>query len=419
MTDNAARVAAAWDSLEAWMRANAPEALARLRPGASDAALTAAARRLGFPLPEEVKAFYRRHDGGDLGLFDGQEFLSLQAMVESWNVKRGVAADGPEIDDDEAPHGVKGVWWSPGWLPIADTDGFGFYLDLDPAEGGTRGQIIYWASDAGAESLVAPSLADWFESYVADVQAGNVLWLDDGYFSRLDEMEDASAASRSAPERLAASETESSADAGRIDRAWDAFEEWLKANAPELKKALHPGAKEGNVALVEKTYGAKLPESFKRFYLRHDGAKGGVGVVDGAQLLSLNHIAEMAGDLRQHHKDMSALNKQFGGLDKMLRGTAFAGLAGALGASVTAEPMWKPGWIPFAEEFIMRQGRTKMAYLDVDSGEVILLSYFGQKIEAMSTLPSFAVWFEGFVAAVRAGRYAWNADTKALRAITA
>jgi cell wall assembly regulator SMI1 len=74
-----------WLALEDWIGLQLPEVLADLNPGCSDEELSELEHCLNCRLPEDVKAFYRRHDGQkgeSTGLFCGLPFLSTSALYE-------------------------------------------------------------------------------------------------------------------------------------------------------------------------------------------------------------------------------------------------------------------------------------------------------------------------------------------------
>src|SRR3954467_14721384 len=92
-----------WDRIHAWLRDNAPEVLASLRPGASEGAIRAAERELGVTLPEDVREFYRIHDGQAprdrsphwaRPLLYGMEWFSLEAMLADWRISQRLVLDG-------------------------------------------------------------------------------------------------------------------------------------------------------------------------------------------------------------------------------------------------------------------------------------------------------------------------------------
>jgi cell wall assembly regulator SMI1 len=51
-------------------------------------------------------------------------------------------------------------------------------VDYDPAEGGTIGQIILWASDPPYVKVIAPSYRAWLEQFATDLEAGKYKWDD-------------------------------------------------------------------------------------------------------------------------------------------------------------------------------------------------------------------------------------------------
>lgn len=188
---DAARVTRAWESLEAWLRMHRPEALSQLNPGASDADIAALEAASGFAAPDDVKAFYRRHDGAEvLGLIDGFDLMSLDEIAEEWP---GLVKDysSPDIvgglePPSWTPKGVKRAWWAEGWMPIAKNGGGDyFFIDLDPAPGGRVGQIVHFWHDVNEMPLLGRSFAGWFERYVERIHAGEVVW-DDEYGGFMD-----------------------------------------------------------------------------------------------------------------------------------------------------------------------------------------------------------------------------------------
>lgn len=79
--------------------------LGALRPGATEADIAAAEAELGVPLPEDVRAIHRDHDGCSEALLDGREYLSLGRMVSEWRVWRDLLQRGCFEDAEPAPSG--------------------------------------------------------------------------------------------------------------------------------------------------------------------------------------------------------------------------------------------------------------------------------------------------------------------------
>lgn len=197
MTD----ISATWQRIETWLSHNAPQVTPGLAPGATDAQIAATERTLGVILPEEVRAFYRIHDGqrtdrslGGVvgGVFaPGGDFLSLARIVDEWTVWKDLLDSGAfdGIWSDPQP-GIKPDWWNPRWIPITyDGSGNHFCLDLDPAPGGTAGQIITMWHDGGEREVMAASFIDWLTQLADEYERGEWVYSeDDGGVVRLEDV---------------------------------------------------------------------------------------------------------------------------------------------------------------------------------------------------------------------------------------
>ncbi|AKV02730.1 glucan synthase 1-related protein [Labilithrix luteola] len=140
------------DSKIAAIRAAAEKAGVTLPRGAPKSVIAEVEAVLGVALPDEVRAFYLAHDGGPPNepACGGRELISLAGMVSQWKHWKRAFDDGAFEDDDvEADEGVQEAWWIPGWIPITyDFGGNHDMLDLAPAQGGRRGQIVsVWHDD--------------------------------------------------------------------------------------------------------------------------------------------------------------------------------------------------------------------------------------------------------------------------------
>ena len=137
-----------WSRIEGWLGANAPQLLPRLAAPASDEALACLARGLGFAVPAELEASLRVHDGATL--LASWDLLSAQEILAEHRIWRGLLDGGDLSGRIASPSmGVRGVWWSPRWIPItSDGAGNSLCIDLDPAESGRPGQIMtLWHDD--------------------------------------------------------------------------------------------------------------------------------------------------------------------------------------------------------------------------------------------------------------------------------
>jgi len=187
---------ATWDRIERWLRTNAPQVYDSLRPGATDQQLDEAERRLDVIFPEPVRQSYRLHDGQEPdgpALIDAWEFLSLERILDEWKVWKQLLDAGEFARSRSKPDpGIRTDWWAPRWLPLTYSgSGDHHCLDLDPAPGGTLGQIILMYHDMTERPLVAPSFEAWLGKFADDLEAGEyVLSEDDGGLVRRDEVDE-------------------------------------------------------------------------------------------------------------------------------------------------------------------------------------------------------------------------------------
>lgn len=131
-----------------------------LPPPVSEADLDDAERRIGQPLPADLRALYSIANGdagahGPRYLFGGNTWLSLQRLVDvyadhgspvwfGWNQEW----DAVMLDADPAET-VRRCGAHPGWVPFADgEDGNYLAVDLAPAVNGRPGQVIGMGRDS-------------------------------------------------------------------------------------------------------------------------------------------------------------------------------------------------------------------------------------------------------------------------------
>ena len=79
-----------------------------------------------------------------------------------------------------------------------------------------------------------------------------------------------------------------------MNTQWQWLENWLVKNAPEVINDLNDGCSLEQLLEVENEIGIELPQSFKEFYLIHNGQKDEdyFGLFYGVSLLPLNKIVE-------------------------------------------------------------------------------------------------------------------------------
>jgi cell wall assembly regulator SMI1 len=192
-------IAESWRRIENWLRAHDPGTLATLRPGATPEALAATEAALGVALPDDLRASILLHDGQERStttqalpaLIEGVEFLSLDEMRVQWAIWQELLADG-EFDrvTSDASAGVRPDWWNARWIPLTyDGSGNHYCADLDPAPGGTAGQIITMWHDEATRALIVPSFGAWLAAFAADLDAGHYAYDDEcGHLVRVENL---------------------------------------------------------------------------------------------------------------------------------------------------------------------------------------------------------------------------------------
>ena len=159
-----AEALAVWVEVRAWLAEARPDLAAELRTGAGDEAL---AELAALGLPESWRAWWHHNDGAGPVLFDGWSWLPVRGVVDSVLSEYEALIEMAVQLENEAPPTAVGpvrpVWGHRDWVPFAvDYSGRFLCVDLAPADGGQRGQVILVDDD---ERRV---LYDGLQSFLSD-----------------------------------------------------------------------------------------------------------------------------------------------------------------------------------------------------------------------------------------------------------
>lgn len=180
-----------WKRIEEWLNSNVHEIISTLNPGASKEQIDDLESTLKNTLPSDFKEFMSIHNGQNythLKLFDGDSLLSTEDIALEWQTWKEVL---PGIEEScieqfgepaksSPDSGIKDDWWNSAWIPITSNgSGDHYCIDLDPAEGGTKGQIIRMLHDDPSRELIASSFHEWIEKYISDLKSGAYISSDD------------------------------------------------------------------------------------------------------------------------------------------------------------------------------------------------------------------------------------------------
>ncbi len=187
-------LAVQWHRIEAWivkhvpalLTADAPQPL--FAPPASGSALAALERHLGLRLHDQVAGLLRMCDGvrpGDYPLPmratspTKWRTISSVEVTAQWDLL-GSIADSTSLELKVRTVGpVRPTWWNKSWIPIADCGmGDAVCVDMDPAQGGTVGQLILYEHDFEERKVLYPSLLNWLGECADDLESGAYIYID-------------------------------------------------------------------------------------------------------------------------------------------------------------------------------------------------------------------------------------------------
>ena len=172
-----------WTEYTIWLAEHAPGAFANLAPPASAAALDALEKQLGQALPKALRQLLSRHDGerkiDGPSVLPGLRFLSCKRIVREWktwaSLRKSEAKHLPEHDAaaGNLDPGVRPVYTHPAWIPLfQDGDRADYFgIDLAPAPGGKKGQLINFGRDEDQHFIAAADLDSFLAFWLAEARA--------------------------------------------------------------------------------------------------------------------------------------------------------------------------------------------------------------------------------------------------------
>ncbi|RSD17175.1 SMI1/KNR4 family protein [Amycolatopsis eburnea] len=140
-------------------------------PGATDHDLDRLATKTGLTLPVDLCALLRASAGQDdpdqlYGPLNFHHFLTIDEMIGMHRMLTDAVSD--MATPVEQPAYYRWTVWSEKWLPFLAFEGDCYFVDLDPGERGTSGQVAFRANVPVLDKPKAPSLTA-FLTRVADL----------------------------------------------------------------------------------------------------------------------------------------------------------------------------------------------------------------------------------------------------------
>ncbi|HYN94707.1 MAG TPA: SMI1/KNR4 family protein [Pilimelia sp.] len=184
-------VVALWARIESGLGRILPDSLRLLAPPAGKPDIDAVEAALGMGLPPDVRDSLLVHNGTGWGRPSPvplDRLYDTDGIVEATRTWRDNDSSDPNVDNPEAwayladaghlslSGPVRPIVGGPGRVMVGDMNGaVHWYLDFDPALGGTPGQVVRVDIECGQWDVLAPSwrellirYADDLESYAAD-----------------------------------------------------------------------------------------------------------------------------------------------------------------------------------------------------------------------------------------------------------
>ena len=147
-----------------------------LHPPATDAEIDAVENDLGIQFPEDVRTFYKWHNGqaGIYSLFSEFRMLSLEEMMNIY--RSGIKSSEPDYYEVEDDTGVfKDCIDNVKWIPIGDNGGNTIlFLDMDPGAQGTVGQLL--ESCDGEPECNYNGIQAFMNDVIRKIEAGKIKW---------------------------------------------------------------------------------------------------------------------------------------------------------------------------------------------------------------------------------------------------
>ena len=198
-----------YEKIIKWVKENASQTLVHLCGPATDDQIDRVESETGLPITESFRAFLKMHNGEDgetwLALLgNGNQLLSCEGIIQQYKLDQEIGEDlyDPEMETIEfwkdriggnvifVKGSVKPLMLHPKWLPITCMNGDVFrYLDFDPADGGTPGQVIEVDPESCSYKVLASSFGELIEIYASELLEGKYS-VDDEHYIELEEQDD-------------------------------------------------------------------------------------------------------------------------------------------------------------------------------------------------------------------------------------
>lgn len=162
-------------NIEEWLNENAPKIVKEsLQAPISERQWETFHNLLKKNLPDDFKTLYLWHNGmkddENVGsLFYGMSFYSIDELLQNLEGRNEEKITLKKWDKEIKPENINNPYWIRFAFDGAHT---GLYLDLDPNNEGTYGQVIFIDDEYEVGILVANSVSDLVYQFTEDLEQG-------------------------------------------------------------------------------------------------------------------------------------------------------------------------------------------------------------------------------------------------------
>jgi cell wall assembly regulator SMI1 len=163
------------ERLEGLLIRHRPDVVDALAPGLSDERMDELAASIDLTLGHEPRGWWGWHDGSLTYILPGLGHLSLEEAIAEYTERRRWARR--FMDESQTADALRDeeIWWRRSWLPIFETGGqHVLVLECEEPDGPAPVRQIDWSllPEAQYAAVLAPSLGEFLERYIAAIEAG-------------------------------------------------------------------------------------------------------------------------------------------------------------------------------------------------------------------------------------------------------
>lgn len=169
-----------WDRIKAWLEKEKLVNEIVLNKGVSTKEIHELEALIEAKLPKDFTAFYKIYNGqlwedGVTELIQDEDelpeiLLSFEEIIREWKIWVDLFNNNVfEYPSNPSSPNIKSDWYNRYWIPFT-SDGCGNHLclDLDPAKGGVKGQVIRLIHDDEERTLIAHSFTEWIDAFISE-----------------------------------------------------------------------------------------------------------------------------------------------------------------------------------------------------------------------------------------------------------